>query len=127
METKLNFVCPECSAVNRDPQQRLGDAPVCAKCKTNLISDHPVELTDQTFGKFISRSSLPVVVDFWASWCSPCRTMTPHFENAASRLAKQVVLAKLNTESSQIAGGFKITGIPCLPSNRKKRPQGKPE
>ena len=114
MDTKLNFVCPDCSVVNRVPEERLGDAPVCAKCKTSLIPDHPVELTDQTFDKFISRSSLPVVVDFWASWCGPCRSMAPHFENAAGQVSGRVVLAKLNTESNQVGNQFHIAGIPCL-------------
>ena len=114
METKLNFVCPDCAAVNRVPKERLDDAPICAECKTNLIPDHPVELTDETFQKFVSRSSLPVVVDFWASWCGPCRQMAPHFGKAAGQLSQQVVLAKLNTESSQVANEFKIAGIPCL-------------
>ena len=114
METKLDFVCPGCSAVNRVPEQRLGDSPVCAKCKASIIPDHPIELTDQTFEKFISRSSLPVVVDFWASWCGPCRSMAPQFENAAGRMASRVVLAKLNTESNQAGNRFNITGIPCL-------------
>ena len=114
MEAKLNFVCPDCSAVNRVPVQRLSDSPVCAKCKTSLIPAHPVELTDQTFEKFISRSSLPVVVDFWAGWCGPCRSMAPQFEKAASQTSGRVVLAKLNTESNQAGNRFNITGIPCL-------------
>ena len=114
METKLNFVCPDCSTVNRVPAQRLDDAPVCAKCKTSLIPDHPIELTDQTFDKFISRSSLPVVVDFWASWCGPCKAMAPEFEKAVSRMAGRVVLAKLSTESNQAGNQFEIAGIPCL-------------
>ena len=114
METKLNFVCPNCSAVNRVPVQRLSDSPVCAKCKANLIPDLPVELTDETFEKFISRSSLPVVVDFWASWCGPCRSMAPEFEKAASQMSQRVVLAKLSTESNQAGNRFNITGIPCL-------------
>jgi len=114
MEAKLNFVCPDCSAVNRVPVQRLSDSPVCAKCKTSLIPAHPVELTDQTFEKFISRSSLPVVVDFWAGWCGPCRSMAPQFEKAASQTSGRVVLAKLNTESNRAGNRFNITGIPCL-------------
>lgn len=114
METKLNFVCTDCSAVNRVPKQRLGDAPVCGKCKTSLVPDRPIELTDQTFEKFIARSSLPIVVDFWASWCGPCRSMAPQFESAASRMSQKVVFAKVDTESNQVANQFNITGIPCL-------------
>ena len=114
MESQLNFVCTKCAAVNRVPKDRLADGPVCAKCKTILIQDSPLELTDQTFGKFTSRSSLPVVVDFWASWCGPCRSMAPQFENAASRMSQRVVFAKVDTESNQVANQFDITGIPCL-------------
>ena len=114
METNLNFVCASCAAVNRVPVERLSDAPVCAKCKTSLIPDHPIELSDETFEKFISRSSLPVVVDFWAGWCGPCRSMAPQFEKAAGQLAGRVMLAKLDTESNQAGNRFNIAGIPCL-------------
>ena len=114
METKLNFVCPDCVAVNRVPDERLGDGPVCGKCKTSLIPNHPIELTDKTFEKFIAGSSLPVVVDFWAEWCGPCRSMAPQFEKAAIEMSQQVVFAKLDTESNQVANQFNITGIPCL-------------
>ena len=114
MESILNFVCPSCAAVNRVPEKRLEDKPVCAKCKASLIPDHPIELTDQTFGKYTSRSSLPVVVDFWASWCGPCRSMAPQFENAAGQMSQQVIFAKVDTESNQVANQFNITGIPCL-------------
>ena len=114
METTLEFVCPDCAAVNRVPKERISDAPVCAKCKTSLISDHPIELTDKTFEKFVSRSSLPIVVDFWASWCGSCRAMAPQFEEAAGRMSQQVVFAKVDTESNQVANRFQIAGIPCL-------------
>ena len=114
MESKLNFVCPKCAAVNRVPVQRLADSPICAKCTASLISDQPIELTDQTFDKFISRSSLPVVIDFWASWCGPCRSMAPQFKTAAGRMSHEAVFAKVDTESNQVANQFNITGIPCL-------------
>ncbi len=110
----INLVCPKCLAVNRVPEVRMADRPVCGRCKTSLVPEHPVELNDANFEKFIAKSGLPAVVDFWASWCAPCRAMAPHFEQAAQTLASQVLFAKLNTETSQVASQFQITGIPCL-------------
>lgn len=112
--TKLDFVCIECLAVNRVPVDRLLDRPVCAKCKTRLIPDHPVELTDANFSKFISRTGALVVIDFWADWCGPCRAMAPNFAKAHTQLAPNVLLAKVDTESNRVAIPFNITGIPCL-------------
>lgn len=96
------------------PKTRLADGPVCAKCKTRLIVDHPVELDDQSFGKFISKTDVTVVVDFWASWCGPCRSMAPNFKAAAGELTPQIVLAKFDTENNSAANSLNITGIPCL-------------
>ncbi len=109
------IVCHRCAAVNRVPAHRLGDHPVCGKCQAGLVPGHPVELDDSTFSKFIQRTSLPVVVDFWAEWCGPCKRMAPEFSAAAARLAPDFILAKLDTESArQTASQFGISGIPCL-------------
>jgi len=114
-ETILNFVCPDCSTVNRVPEARTADAPVCGKCKNALIPATPVVLTDENFEAFISKSSMLVIVDFWASWCGPCRMMAPAYEAAAGQLAPDIILAKLNTDDArQSAAGFSIAGIPCL-------------
>jgi thioredoxin 2 len=114
-ETTTSFVCPNCTAVNRVPDSRLSESPVCGKCNTALLPDHPVELTDENFQKFIERTGVMVVVDFWATWCPPCRMMAPEFVKAAKSLSPHYMLAKLNTEEApRSAGQFDIQGIPCL-------------
>jgi len=111
----MNVVCHQCLAVNRVPETRLHDGPICAKCKTVLLPTHPIDLTDASFSKFVTRTQLPVLVDFWASWCGPCRMMAPEFAKAAGQLSPRMILAKLDTEAApQSAGQFSITGIPTL-------------
>ena len=115
IQTKLNFVCPNCLSVNRVPESRLGDQPVCGKCKQPLLPEHPVELTDANFEKFVSRTDVAIIIDFWAEWCGPCRMMAPEFAAAAAQLSPQILLAKLDTDAaSRTAQAFNIQGIPCL-------------
>jgi len=118
MDEFATIVCPHCQSVNRAARAKLaaGQNPVCGKCHEPLFSGHPVELADSaSFEKHIGRTGLPVVVDFWAAWCGPCRSMAPHFEAAARRMEPRVRFAKLDTEAAQdVAARFGIRSIPTM-------------
>ncbi len=106
-------VCPNCQSANRIPAARLGDNPRCGKCKKALFTGHPIALTDQSFDRHLTRSELPLVVDFWAEWCAPCKMMAPFFEQAAAELEPQVRLAKVDTEANrQLGQRYQISSIP---------------
>jgi len=109
------IVCPHCQTTNRVPAERAGNDPVCAKCKKPLLDGHPVELTDGNFERVVSRTELPIVVDFWAAWCGPCQMMAPHFKTAAERFKGRVIFAKVDSDNSpQTAARFGIRSIPTL-------------
>jgi thioredoxin 2 len=115
MAEPLHLVCPHCRTVNRLPAGRLGDRPVCGRCRELLFGGQPVSLTAADFDLHAVHNDIDLVVDFWAPWCAPCRMMTPAFEQAARLLEPRFRLAKVNTEEEQgLAARFGIRSIPTL-------------
>lgn len=115
MPETLQLVCPHCNAIHRAEASRLNEGPVCEKCKQPIFTGHYLELTDQNFEAQTTQSDLPVLIDFWAPWCAPCRMMSPVIDQAAQELQFKLRVGKVNTdEHGALAGNFGIRGIPTL-------------
>lgn len=114
-DSLIQIVCPSCSAKNRLPKAKLNDKPLCGKCGKSLLSTSPVAASDKTFSRYITDNGLPVVVDFWAPWCGPCKQFAPTFEQVAGEMSAQACFVRLDTEHNQnTAGGYSIRSIPTL-------------
>lgn len=126
MKDTLHIVCPQCAQINRVPALRLAEFPRCGTCKADLLPSHPVALSDARCEAYLKQNDLPVVVDFWATWCGPCQSMAPSFERAAAEFRGRVLCAKVDTDAApRAAARHSIRSIPTLIVFRDGREQAR--
>ena len=115
MTQPIHVVCGNCDSVVRIPDDKLGQEPRCPKCHHALLPGEPLELKTASFDRHLARNDLPLVVDFWAPWCGPCKMMAPHYEEATRRLQTKARFAKVNSDDEpSLSARFGIRGIPTL-------------
>jgi thioredoxin 2 len=115
MDQHLHIVCPHCDTTNRVLRERLGPAANCGGCKRPLLSSHPIELTAANFDRHLGSNDLPVVVDFWAPWCGPCRVIAPTLEELAEERGEDLRVVKLNVDENQMTSAqYDVMSIPTL-------------
>lgn len=111
----IELTCPSCGAINRVPEARLPEGPVCGKCKNRLLTGQPLAASDASFQRLVDRNGLPLVLDFWATWCGPCQQFAPTFEATAADFATRARFIKIDTEACpQTAARYQIRSIPTL-------------
>lgn len=126
MNKTLHIVCPHCDSINRLPADKLGSGGKCGKCSKPLFDDRPIALGAANFVRHATKNDIPLLVDFWAPWCDPCKMMAPVFEQAAGQLQPMLRLAKVNTEEQQqLATQYQIRSIPTLAVFKHSRELGR--